>query len=181
MQAAPNRLQCSGICYADVGKPECITHAYTKCMIHPGISAWKYEVPVSERAAYQFFCEFWKERMIYLQVHCMCVSSLVVVEKRWVIFCIEYYLVHSLSTTRIIILDTLSTDKYSCVSAFVITSDVEIHDTVVYHDSLGHNTIHDTLSLCIVSPWCILNLEHSWARLNVWKFNHQLHVWTFEL
>ena len=34
---------------------------------------------------------------------------------------------------------------------FIYISDVTIHDCTVYRDTLGHGTMHDTLSLCIVS------------------------------
>ena len=35
-------------------------------------------------------------------------------------------------------------------SCYIHISDVMIHDTIVYRDNLGHGTIHDTLSLCIL-------------------------------
>ena len=37
------------------------------------------------------------------------------------------------------------------LNAAILISDVTIHDTIVYRDTLGHGTVHDTLSLCIVS------------------------------
>ena len=41
----------------------------------------------------------------------------------------------------------------------VVTSDVTIHDTIVYRDTLGYGTIHSTLSLCTVSSRYILKLS----------------------
>ena len=41
----------------------------------------------------------------------------------------------------------------------LIISDVIIHDTTVYFDSSGHSTIHDSLSLCIVSSGYIVRLR----------------------
>ena len=55
-------------------------------------------------------------------------------------------------------LHKLYPEKEKCYQLIWI-SDVTIHDAVMYHDTLGHGTIHDTLSLCIVSSQYIIRLN----------------------